>query len=1283
MNGGDLTRSTFRAHRHYSGVRMQQGRVQLDADWNEQLDVSAHRDRTEAVDVIGAAGVPKVGGGFEVSVAPGDDDLLLTPGRAWVGGLLCEADGVLTAVTGVPSATSVTVDSLVLDGVQLQPQSWVEILGATGDPVVTRVAAVDVASRTLTLSRPVGSLTRNLMLRRRLSYATQTDLPAPDGTTRASSAVPRVLNLADGTYLAFLDVWERDITGLDDPDIVEPALAVDTTTRTRIVWQLRLLDVGGIAPPVGCDSDFRAALAGYASATGRLAARAKPPEGSPDLCRPTPAGGYVGLENQLYRIQVHDLDAGRPVVVWSRENGSVVSRWLDNAATDLLDVSSIGRDAVLGFKSGDWVELYDDSNVLHRRPGTLVRLVDAKGTQLTLDLPTATGSTDHANFPRNAMVRRWDSPGAVTASADDWIALDELGVEVRFPLGGTFHRGDYWLVPARSALADIVWPHDSGGEPLAQPPDGVAHSIGKLAIVTCAGGKLTVTDCRTLVPALNALTADDVSVSNTICKLPGVHTVQDAVDALCQRPAGTCSVTVGPGDDLGAAVARLPADGGELCFHAGTYTLGAALVISGRSRIVMRGAGPATVLRALGTEAALQFQDCTEVAVHSMRVEGGVAGTAADWKHLSGAITFLGGGELSVTDCVLCCPDAPPETRGQVRRTQTCLTARAGAQPLRVRVERNRFEVGTLQTGLLVVDPAHALVAGNSLRVSGSRDPRSGRVAGQGVVIGGGAVGTVEIFDNLVEDTIQGIHVAASGPAAGRELADAVLISRNVVRAKVPAGHKRDRHAVFVGNARSVHVTDTVAVLERTGEGTQTPVDAVRLYGVFGPFLTVRQTSVSNFTVGVHVEALEPVPSPRMWLVAETMADGGELGAHLPDIVQRERNYPEHPVVATLALAPAYAKRRVGTSHTITATARDATGAPVVGVAIRFSVRDPSNIVIVREQSARTGANGVALLSYTGRTAGRDTVSAYADSNDNGRQDPGEPSTLASVEYVAAAPASVALAQDTNPSPCGSRTAVVATVRADDQSLVPDARVVFTVTGANPTSEGQTVSTNATGQALFAYAGQHAGNDTVHASVEGTTLQATIEHTYETRPASISLLPAVGTALAGSDVSFAATVLDTVGGPMPGVTVGFRVTGANPRTTSIATNNDGIAVLRYTGTTAGTDEIVAFVDQPPRPGEPQSRPAVQTFTQIPAKDKTAVPDLTDMSQFEASAALNAAGLRLGAVQVLPNRPRPPGLYDLRGPFVERQSHAAGTLVEKETVIMIAVRSRWEERSTKF
>ena len=34
---GDFSRLTFDPTKHFSGVRMQQGRVQLDADWNEQL----------------------------------------------------------------------------------------------------------------------------------------------------------------------------------------------------------------------------------------------------------------------------------------------------------------------------------------------------------------------------------------------------------------------------------------------------------------------------------------------------------------------------------------------------------------------------------------------------------------------------------------------------------------------------------------------------------------------------------------------------------------------------------------------------------------------------------------------------------------------------------------------------------------------------------------------------------------------------------------------------------------------------------------------------------------------------------------------------------------------------------------------------------------------------------------------------------------------------------------------------------------------------------------------
>ena len=38
---GDFSRDTFDPSKHFLRVLMQQGRVSLDADWNEQTDISA------------------------------------------------------------------------------------------------------------------------------------------------------------------------------------------------------------------------------------------------------------------------------------------------------------------------------------------------------------------------------------------------------------------------------------------------------------------------------------------------------------------------------------------------------------------------------------------------------------------------------------------------------------------------------------------------------------------------------------------------------------------------------------------------------------------------------------------------------------------------------------------------------------------------------------------------------------------------------------------------------------------------------------------------------------------------------------------------------------------------------------------------------------------------------------------------------------------------------------------------------------------------------------------
>lgn len=82
---GDFTRRTFRARNHYRGVLHQQGRVQLDADANEQVEIQAHLDEAATRDTVGRHGGPLAGAGFAI-----DGALTISAGTYYVDGILCE-----------------------------------------------------------------------------------------------------------------------------------------------------------------------------------------------------------------------------------------------------------------------------------------------------------------------------------------------------------------------------------------------------------------------------------------------------------------------------------------------------------------------------------------------------------------------------------------------------------------------------------------------------------------------------------------------------------------------------------------------------------------------------------------------------------------------------------------------------------------------------------------------------------------------------------------------------------------------------------------------------------------------------------------------------------------------------------------------------------------------------------------------------------------------------------------------------------------------------------------
>jgi hypothetical protein len=158
---GDLSRRTFDARKHYSGVLMQQGRVQLDADWNEQQAINSYRVETEARDVIGACGGPIGDAGFGIEVADegSGDKVFIGAGRYYADGILCENEArvasdaqldlpdtadILEQLNGDPDAPTTALVYLDV---------WRRHITALDDPLIreTALGGPDTATRAKTV----------------------------------------------------------------------------------------------------------------------------------------------------------------------------------------------------------------------------------------------------------------------------------------------------------------------------------------------------------------------------------------------------------------------------------------------------------------------------------------------------------------------------------------------------------------------------------------------------------------------------------------------------------------------------------------------------------------------------------------------------------------------------------------------------------------------------------------------------------------------------------------------------------------------------------------------------------------------------------------------------------------------------------------------------------------------------------------------------------------------------------------------------------------------------
>jgi hypothetical protein len=545
--GTDFSRVRLNGLLDYAAVELKQGAVFLDADANAGMDILDRRLRALGGDVLGpvmvSATTPDA---FEIKPAAGT--LTIGVGRIYVDGLLAECHGGDVA--------------------------------APADRRFDRILAEPRFANPLPYSKQ--------------PYPPSFPLPA----------LP-----TSGRHLVYLDVWNREVTELEQPDLVEIAVGVETSSRIQTVWQVRVLapDAGVDSTCASPDSDFPGWAAITAPSTGVLTTDTFQVDPVTDPCELPPTGGYRGLENQLYRVEIHDSSAsGAATFKWSRFNASIGSRVASLVSAGELQLETLGRDDLLSFKTGDWVEITDDFREFAGRPGDIRKVVVDSALRritfappLSADLLPSPQAFPNTSFPkdRNQRVTRWDQSGAVNRTDPSGIPVQiadlnaagstgliavppattvlllEHGVTVNFDPGPNgFRTGDYWVFAARTEDASVERLDHA-------PPRGIHHHYARLGIWDVNAG--TVTDCRP------------------------------------KRTAGCCTFVVKPGEDIQAAINALPNVGGCVCLRAGLHPITKPIRIV-RDNVCLHGESLGAIVANPRGSALLEIEGAEHTRIHTI-----------------------------------------------------------------------------------------------------------------------------------------------------------------------------------------------------------------------------------------------------------------------------------------------------------------------------------------------------------------------------------------------------------------------------------------------------------------------------------------------------------------------------------------------------------------------------------------------------------------------------------------------------------------------------------------
>ena len=571
MVAHDISRHLFHPANHYTGLRMQQGRVMLDSDFNEARMLDDEQQRLLVRDVIGPHGTPDLG--FSIpTVQTLTYNFDIHAGTYYLGGLRHE--------------TSSQTFRLQSD--------WLQSNRVGADPAPPSLPVVTEGPR------------------HDLVYM----IGWEQGVTSVEDAEIREQAIAaqDTGYRV-----RRMHRVMVRPD--SPADCADAFASLYSEWT----DAG---------HSFDLANNELISGAHLTVTYNPEAAGQGDLCKPTALQGFSGAENETIRVQLigeqrflWGLDNAAPlyrvtvVVTEVLITVTFTTRPRDAAhqprVGQVLEILPWGAQLSNGEHVADHPVAPDvGGNVLARvvtpydpSDGTLTILLDDVATLEAMILWLSTKANPHL------FARVWN-PGDVAGDDDD-TPVDDTSIGIPFvpgvpvDLAGTgltvtFDKdgivGDHWILAARPATTHNVVPWDLAR---AAPPHGPRRFYSPLAIIhwsfnTENALQYTVHDCRRTFRPLT-------------------------------RIRGCCTVTVGDGvtsfgdfTSINDAIRAIPTnEKGKVCILPGRYN--ERVVIQNRNDLVIEGCGARTLIHTPEdnetSEGLITVTSCNRITLRSFHVE--------------------------------------------------------------------------------------------------------------------------------------------------------------------------------------------------------------------------------------------------------------------------------------------------------------------------------------------------------------------------------------------------------------------------------------------------------------------------------------------------------------------------------------------------------------------------------------------------------------------------------------------------------------------------------------